>query len=198
MLCDEVCCSVLQCVAVCCSVLQCIAVCCSAFHCVAVFCTGNVLPTYKQSFAFTNDANTNPFTLVKCMIRGYNSYISVVYMIVIYDLHCPHTNDHSHIQKIKAPTHSSWSHASFVLQIWFVYISRIYDSYIWPALPTYKRSFAYTNNQSTNPFILVICLIRMYASYISLIYMTCIAHVQTVIRIYEWSKHQPIHLCDMQ
>ena len=30
---EEVCCSVLQCVAVCCSVLQCVAVCCSVLSC---------------------------------------------------------------------------------------------------------------------------------------------------------------------
>jgi len=37
MLCDAVCCSVLQGVAGCCSVLQCVAVCCSV--CVAVRCS---------------------------------------------------------------------------------------------------------------------------------------------------------------
>ena len=34
---QQVCCSVLQCVAVCCSVLQRVAVCCSMLRCVAVF-----------------------------------------------------------------------------------------------------------------------------------------------------------------
>ena len=33
---NDVCCSVLQCVAVCCSLLQCVAVCCSEMMCVAV------------------------------------------------------------------------------------------------------------------------------------------------------------------
>ena len=37
--CVAVCCSVLQCVAVCCSVLQCAAVCCSVLQCVAVCCS---------------------------------------------------------------------------------------------------------------------------------------------------------------
>jgi len=36
---NEVCCSVLQCVAVCCSVLQCVAVCCSVLQCAAVCCS---------------------------------------------------------------------------------------------------------------------------------------------------------------
>ena len=37
LLCDAVCCSVLQCV--CCSVLQCVAACCSVSQCVAVCCS---------------------------------------------------------------------------------------------------------------------------------------------------------------
>jgi len=36
---NEVCCSVLQCVAVCCRVLHCVAVCCSVLQCVAVCCS---------------------------------------------------------------------------------------------------------------------------------------------------------------
>jgi len=131
-----------------------------------------------------------------------HSYVWFIYFIGIYDPHCPHTNDHSYEwfvcmiciyqSYIRLVYMTCVAHTQTIIRIydsyvWFVYISRIYDWYIWPALPTYKRSFAYTNDQSTNPFILMICILRMYDSYISLVYMTCIAHIQTIIRIYEWS-----------